>query len=135
MSNQSYRTGRSPWRGPAAEHAEINAGPAAIFELIADPAEQPRWDGNDNRPATGQGVLYRHFSTRESIAPAVFEENIDGIEALAADPALTVEDLLAIVVEQIATSAVFIAMIHPTDTDDMRLFEVARARWRIRVAR
>jgi uncharacterized protein YndB with AHSA1/START domain len=28
---------------------EIAAGPGRIFELIADPAEQPRWDGNDNR--------------------------------------------------------------------------------------
>ena len=27
---------------------EISAGAARIFELIADPAEQPRWDGNDN---------------------------------------------------------------------------------------
>ncbi|WP_159839759.1 SRPBCC family protein [Nocardia sp. CY41] len=37
---------------------EINAGPAEIFELIADPAEQPRWDGNDNlaEAATGQRV-------------------------------------------------------------------------------
>ncbi|WP_307831347.1 SRPBCC family protein [Nucisporomicrobium flavum] len=27
---------------------EIAAAPARIFELIADPAQQPRWDGNDN---------------------------------------------------------------------------------------
>jgi uncharacterized protein YndB with AHSA1/START domain len=27
---------------------EIAAGPGHIFELIADPAQQPRWDGNDN---------------------------------------------------------------------------------------
>ncbi|KHL11113.1 uncharacterized protein YndB with AHSA1/START domain [Mumia flava] len=27
---------------------DIAAGPAEIFELIADPAQQPRWDGNDN---------------------------------------------------------------------------------------
>ena len=26
----------------------IAAGPGEIFELIADPAQQPRWDGNDN---------------------------------------------------------------------------------------
>ena len=35
------------------------AAPAAhIFELIADPAQQPRWDGNDNlaEAATGQRV-------------------------------------------------------------------------------
>jgi uncharacterized protein YndB with AHSA1/START domain len=27
---------------------EIEAGPGQIFELIADPEQQPRWDGNDN---------------------------------------------------------------------------------------
>jgi uncharacterized protein YndB with AHSA1/START domain len=27
---------------------EISASAARIFELIADPAQQPRWDGNDN---------------------------------------------------------------------------------------
>lgn len=27
---------------------EISAPAARIFELIADPAQQPRWDGNDN---------------------------------------------------------------------------------------
>lgn len=27
---------------------EVAAGPEQIFELIADPAKQPRWDGNDN---------------------------------------------------------------------------------------
>src|SRR5947209_15675544 len=27
---------------------EIAAGSERIFELIADPAQQPRWDGNDN---------------------------------------------------------------------------------------
>src|SRR3954454_7674449 len=27
---------------------EVAAGTGLIFELIADPAQQPRWDGNDN---------------------------------------------------------------------------------------
>jgi uncharacterized protein YndB with AHSA1/START domain len=37
---------------------EIAAGPERIFELIADPAQQPRWDGNDNlaKAAPGQRV-------------------------------------------------------------------------------
>ena len=37
---------------------DIAANAAAIFELIADPAQQPRWDGNDNlaRAAAGQRV-------------------------------------------------------------------------------
>lgn len=37
---------------------EIAAPAEAIFELIADPAQQPRWDGNDNlrEAAAGQRV-------------------------------------------------------------------------------
>ena len=37
---------------------EISAPAATIFDLIADPAEQPRWDGNDNlrEAAAGQRV-------------------------------------------------------------------------------
>jgi uncharacterized protein YndB with AHSA1/START domain len=37
---------------------EIAAAPELIFELIADPAQQPRWDGNDNlaQAAAGQRV-------------------------------------------------------------------------------
>ena len=37
---------------------EIAAPAAEIFELIADPSQQPRWDGNDNlsQAASGQRV-------------------------------------------------------------------------------
>ena len=37
---------------------EIAADAGRIFDLIADPAQQPRWDGNDNlgQAATGQRV-------------------------------------------------------------------------------
>ena len=37
---------------------DIEAAAATIFELIADPAQQPRWDGNDNlaEAAAGQRV-------------------------------------------------------------------------------
>jgi uncharacterized protein YndB with AHSA1/START domain len=37
---------------------EVATGPEPIFELIADPSQQPRWDGNDNlaRAAEGQRV-------------------------------------------------------------------------------
>jgi len=38
---------------------EIAAGPGAIFELIADPAQQPRWDGNDNLASASGGQRVR----------------------------------------------------------------------------
>jgi uncharacterized protein YndB with AHSA1/START domain len=34
---------------------EIAAEPGQIFELIADPAQQPRWDGNDNLKSAPAG--------------------------------------------------------------------------------
>jgi uncharacterized protein YndB with AHSA1/START domain len=39
---------------------EISAGPERIFELIADPAEQPRWDGNENLADAAPGQRVRH---------------------------------------------------------------------------
>ncbi|WP_327097964.1 TetR/AcrR family transcriptional regulator [Nocardia vinacea] len=76
----------------------------------------------------GQGVLYRHFPTRESMALAVFEENIVEIEVLAADPATTVADVLALIVDQLTASAAFIAMIYPTNTEDEELLGTG---WRL----
>jgi uncharacterized protein YndB with AHSA1/START domain len=38
---------------------EIAAGPERIFELIADPAVQPDWDGNDNLAAAAAGQRVR----------------------------------------------------------------------------
>src|ERR1700722_9462480 len=34
---------------------EIAAAPELIFALIADPAQQPRWDGNDNLAEAADG--------------------------------------------------------------------------------
>jgi uncharacterized protein YndB with AHSA1/START domain len=39
---------------------EIAAGPGPIFELIADPAQQPHWDGNDNLAEAPDGQRVRH---------------------------------------------------------------------------
>jgi uncharacterized protein YndB with AHSA1/START domain len=38
---------------------EIAAGAGPIFELIADPAQQPRWDGNDNLASAAAGQRVR----------------------------------------------------------------------------
>ena len=34
---------------------QIAADPAVIFELIADPSQQPQWDGNDNLVSAAPG--------------------------------------------------------------------------------
>ena len=38
---------------------EIAAGAEAIFDLIADPSQQPRWDGNDNLAEAPPGQRVR----------------------------------------------------------------------------
>jgi len=38
---------------------DVAASADAIFELIADPAEQPRWDGNDNLAEADPGQRIR----------------------------------------------------------------------------
>jgi uncharacterized protein YndB with AHSA1/START domain len=38
---------------------EIAAAAGPIFELIADPAQQPRWDGNDNLATAADGQRVR----------------------------------------------------------------------------
>jgi uncharacterized protein YndB with AHSA1/START domain len=40
---------------------EVAAGPERVFELIADPAEQPRWDGNDNLAKAEPGQRVRRI--------------------------------------------------------------------------
>ncbi|WP_224387425.1 SRPBCC family protein [Pseudonocardia sp. ICBG1293] len=66
---------------------EIAADPATIFELIADPARQPGWDGNDNlaEAAAGQRVravgdvfsmLLTQGSTRENRVVEFAEERL-----------------------------------------------------------
>jgi hypothetical protein len=39
---------------------QVGAGAERIFELIADPACQPRWDGNGNLAEAGAGQRIRH---------------------------------------------------------------------------
>ena len=43
----------------ASASREIGAIPARIFELIADPTQQPRWDGNDNLTEAADGQRIR----------------------------------------------------------------------------
>jgi len=38
---------------------EVAAAAAVIFELIADPSQQPRWDGNDNLAEAPEGQRVR----------------------------------------------------------------------------
>jgi uncharacterized protein YndB with AHSA1/START domain len=56
---------------------EIAAGPARIFELIADPFQQPRWDGNDNlsEAEAGQRVRQAGDVFRTTLTTGSVREN------------------------------------------------------------
>ncbi|XPP27047.1 MAG: SRPBCC family protein [Leucobacter sp.] len=52
----------------------VRAEPTVVFELIADPAQQPRWDGNDNlaeavdaRRVTGVGQIFAMRLTVDTV--------------------------------------------------------------------
>jgi uncharacterized protein YndB with AHSA1/START domain len=48
----------------ASARREVAAAADRIFELIADPAEQPRWDGNDNLDAADPGQRVHRVGDR-----------------------------------------------------------------------
>jgi uncharacterized protein YndB with AHSA1/START domain len=52
-------TGREVSPRIVAVARDIAANPERIFELIADPAEQPRWDGNENLKEAAPGQRAR----------------------------------------------------------------------------
>src|SRR6516164_5381007 len=56
---------------------EIAAEPGRIFELIADPAQQPRWDGNDNLAEApgGQRVRRRGDVFTMTLTKGAIREN------------------------------------------------------------
>ncbi|MEB3069723.1 SRPBCC family protein [[Mycobacterium] vasticus] len=56
---------------------DIAAPAARIFELIADPAQQPRWDGNDNlsEAAAGQRVTEVGAMFTMALTMGVVREN------------------------------------------------------------
>lgn len=69
------------------------------------------------RARVGQGSLYRHFPDRIALAVAVFEENVDELEALAADPAATLTDLFDAVTEQALVSTALIELLSAARED------------------
>lgn len=83
----------------------------------------------------GQGSLYRHFPTRTELALAVFDENMEQIESLAARPEATLRDLADLVTHQTEGTAAFILMIAAAGGDERvatferRLRELFASKW------
>jgi len=111
-------------RGPSAAADNRAALIAAARKIFAENGYDVPMSLIARTAGVGQGVLYRHFATKEALTLAVFEENIVEVETIAADPGTTVEDVLRVIIDQIAASAAFIAMLNPS-SDDPRIFEPA----------
>lgn len=111
-------------RGPSAAADNRAALIVAARKLFAESGYDVPMSLIARTAGVGQGVLYRHFATKDALALAVFEENIIEVEKIAADPSTTVEDVLKVIIDQITASAAFIAMLNPS-SDDPRIFEPA----------
>ncbi|MEU0539908.1 helix-turn-helix domain-containing protein [Nocardia sp. NPDC005978] len=113
----------------------VNKGPAAAAENRAALLEAARGAfaaHGLNVPLSliareagvGQGSLYRHFPNREAIILAVFRENIEQLEALAADVDSTLDELLDQIFQQMTTVTPLFDSLAGADLSDSRLTEV-----------
>lgn len=106
-SETASRANRGPAAGPSNRRALI----AAAREVYAEAGLSAPFSQVAKRAGVGQGSLYRHFPDRTALALAVFDENITELEAFAAEPGRTVDDLLDLVADQVIVSIAFIELL------------------------
>lgn len=110
-------------RGPSAAAENRAALIAAAREVFATAGYDAPLSMVARAAGVGQGSLYRHFPDRVSLALAVFEDGVAELEALAAEPGSTLDDVLALVTEQAIASTAFIDMV-TAFRDDPRMVAV-----------
>ncbi|EWT02459.1 transcriptional regulator [Intrasporangium oryzae NRRL B-24470] len=115
-------------RGPAAAGENRRALLAAALEVFADGGIDAPLSAVARKAGVGQGSLYRHFPDRTSLALAVFEDNVAELEALAADPASTLDDLVALLTDQTIRSVAFVDILTATSSDPRVLAVAERVR-------
>lgn len=103
----SRKANRGPSAGPENRRALI----AAAREVFAAEGLQAPFSAVAKKAGVGQGSLYRHFPDRLSLAVAVFDENIDQLEASVEPPDATLDDLLDGIIEQAVVSTALIDLI------------------------
>ncbi|WP_448810494.1 TetR/AcrR family transcriptional regulator [Agromyces bauzanensis] len=103
----SRKANRGPSAGPENRRALI----AAAREVFAADGLQAPFSSVAKKAGVGQGSLYRHFPDRLALAVAVFDENLDELEASVASPAATLDDLLESIVDQAVVSTALIDLI------------------------
>ncbi|UIP57215.1 TetR/AcrR family transcriptional regulator [Agromyces marinus] len=119
---------RKPNRGPSAGPGNRLALIAAAREIFATDGLGAPFSAIAKRAGVGQGSLYRHFPDRLSLAVAVFDENIDELEAAVAPEDAGLDALLEGVIRQAVVSTALIDLI-TANPDDPRVVELgARVR-------
>jgi AcrR family transcriptional regulator len=111
--SDSARANRGPSAGPENRRALIEAA----REVFAESGFAAPLSAVARRAGVGQGSLYRHFPDRIALAVAVFDENIEDLEALAAAGDATLGDLFDAVTEQAMGSIALIDMISAAAED------------------
>jgi AcrR family transcriptional regulator len=124
---------RAPNRGPAAAADNRRALLAAARAVLADGGLSAPLNAVARTAGVGQGSLYRHFADRVDLAIAVFDDNVRELEAMAAEPAATLDDLIGLLTRRAIESVAFVDMI-TADTDDPRLADIGH-RVEVAVAR
>jgi AcrR family transcriptional regulator len=112
------RAGAKPNLGPKAGPANRRALIEAAREVFHDEGFNAPFSAVAKRAGVGQGSLYRHFPDRMSLAVAVFDENITELEALAARPDATLDDLFDRIAEQAIGSTAIIEMLAQEPHDE-----------------
>ncbi|MBB5779123.1 helix-turn-helix domain-containing protein [Nonomuraea jabiensis] len=116
---------RRPNRGPSAAAENRAALVAAAREVFASAGYNAPLSAVARAAGVGQGSLYRHFPDRISLAMAVFEDGVTELEALAARPGTTLDDLLALLTEQAIASTAFIELVSTQPSEpDPRIIDV-----------
>jgi AcrR family transcriptional regulator len=101
------KANRGPTAGPANRRALI----AAAREVFAESGYNAPLSAVARRAGVGQGSLYRHFPDRIALAVAVFDDNINDLEALGTSPDATLDDLFDGVTRQALGSTALIEVV------------------------
>ncbi|GAA3447585.1 TetR/AcrR family transcriptional regulator [Planomonospora venezuelensis] len=104
-------------RGPSAAAENRAALIAAAREVFASDGYEAPLTSITRAARVGQGSLYRHFPDRVSLALAVFEDGVKELESLAAEPGTTLDDMLALMTEQMIASTAFVDMVSAFPAD------------------
>jgi AcrR family transcriptional regulator len=110
-------------RGPSAAAENRAALIAAAREVFASAGYDAPLTAIARVAGVGQGSLYRHFPDRISLALAVFDDSVSELEALAAEPGTTLDDVLALITKQSIASTAFIDMVSVSPADS-RILQV-----------